>query len=78
MEKAKIFTTSELPLAALLILNKFELLKFDKEKGGRATFYFQDRPERLGLVLDYFGKKTMVEPTSFLEQIRHLKGLINN
>lgn len=78
MKSDRLFSTSELPLCAYLILNEFELLKVDKGKGGRATFHFQDKSERPNLVLKYFGKNGTVEPVSFLEEIRNLKGLINN
>lgn len=78
MKDKRIFCTSELPLSAFLILNQFELLKVEKERGGRASFHFRDKSERSNLVLRYFGKKAEVEPVSFLEEIRSLKGLINN
>lgn len=78
MQEKRTFSTSELPLSAFLILNRFELLTVDKEHQGRATFHFHDKTERPNLVLRYFNKKATVEPLAFLEEIRNLKGLINN
>jgi len=78
MKNNKLFSTSELPLSAFLILNQFELLKVDKERQTRAIFHFRDKAERSDLVLRYFGKRATVEPASFLEEIRNLKGLVNN
>jgi hypothetical protein len=69
------FTTSDLPLAAFLKLQDYSITQVNTENG-RAFFSFDDRTNRGDLILQFFNRKTKVEPLAFLQQIRDLKSLI--
>jgi hypothetical protein len=74
--KRQRFKTEDLPLAAFLRLQGYSILGIHTDNNGRATFSFEDRAERSSLVLQFFDRKTSVEPLALLEQVRSLKSLI--
>jgi len=50
----KTFQTSDLYLAAVLKLSGFKLLDLNKDKRGWGIFIFEDQPNRIWYVKDYY------------------------
>jgi hypothetical protein len=65
--------TSDLPLAAYLALHH-QLRRIEPNGGGRSTFVFEATEELEQDTLLFLSRRATVEPITFLEQVRSLKG----
>ncbi len=65
----KLFSTTDIVLAATLKLEGYHLNRIEKS-GNKGTFFFEDVPE--SIILDYDLGKLTVEPISFNNSIKAL------
>ena len=74
IEKNPTFSTTDLSLAAYLKVKGFRLLKVDRNDNGKGLFVFEDRSNREELILVFLNQDARVEPISYIETQRNLKG----
>ena len=67
------YETTNLALACCLILRGHEL-RGVRSSGRQAVFVFTNTPTLRADTLMFFNRQMRVEPLSFLETLRHLKG----
>jgi hypothetical protein len=72
--KEEIYKTADISMAGYLLSKKHELLGVEKS-GGRGFFIFSDEKVKND-VFRYLNGGAVVEPFSFLSQIRKLKGAL--
>ena len=65
--------TSDLPLAGFLSL-RYPVKRIETNGGGRSTFVFETSDGLEEDVLTFLSRRASVEPMTFLEQVRALKG----
>lgn len=75
-EKTPTFSTADLMVAAYLKVKGLRLLKIDRGNNGRGLFIFEDQPERKKLILAFLNHEALVEPISYIETQRSLKGAV--
>jgi len=73
MDRTKERKCSDLPLAAYLAL-RHPLQRIERNGGDRSTFVFEATPELEQDTLLFLSRRATVEPITFLEQVRSLKG----
>ena len=81
MEKPEIFSTRDLYLASTLISLKFYMLNIDYQVEGSKPvgyFNFEDTPELRKAETDYWQGRLMVEPRSFVDNLRGIKARVTN
>ena len=70
------FETSDLALAAYLVILGYPILYITYENGSRGTLGFKDDPKRPELVMRFFNRQTTVEPIAFLDHVKSLKAML--
>lgn len=73
-----IFQTSDIALAAYLVLRGYTLAGVNQVNRYKATFKFDGDPDGDGEILKFFNRKAKVEPNSFLEQVKSLKAMVSS
>jgi len=68
------YCVTDLRLAAFLKVKGFRLSKIDPGVNGKATFIFEDQPNREELIMRFLNQEEKVEPISYIETQRNLKG----
>jgi len=71
------YSTRNLYLASFLLLNGIEL-KGLEPKGKIVYFLFDSSALTQNLALDFFRRKSQVEPTRFIDNIKNLRILIRD
>ncbi len=66
-------TTTDLGLGAYLAL-RHPLVRIDQNGSGRAAFVFAATPELEQDTLLFLSRRAQVEPLTYLDQVRSLKG----
>ncbi len=74
--EAVAFETSDFYLACYLRCIGYDLTAMHRE-GRRASFVFEDRPNRPADVIAFFGNRTEVKPLRFVSAIKDLKALLH-
>ena len=69
------YSVADLRLAAFLKLRDFKLRRIDNGSDGKCVFVFEDHPDRPGLIVNFLNRQELVEPISFIEEQRNLKGV---
>ena len=76
MKTATTFATTDLYLSAALKLSGFKLIDIKKNHTGKATFLFQDQPDRVRYVREYFSGELQGSLKQFSNVWSDLKALI--
>jgi len=74
--EAVAFATSDFYLACYLRCIGYDLKDMHRD-GRRASFVFEDRPNRPADVIAFFGNRTEVNPLRFVSAIKDLKALLH-
>ena len=69
------YSTSDLHLATFLKISGLRLINILHNGSRRATFVFEDSPDRQKLVLRFMNQEGQVEPVRFVETWKSLKAL---
>ena len=77
MNASATFSTHDLYLASALKIFKFRLLDVKKELTGKGLFIFEDRPERVNLVREYFSGDLQGSLKAFANAWSDLRNLVN-
>ena len=72
------FRTSDLALAAYLMIRGYAIRGTQCDVQGKGTFLIEDQVERPGQVLEFFNRQTIVEPLAYLDQIKSLKAMLRH
>ena len=72
------FRTSDIALASYLIIRGYSVADIVRDSGTRATFCFEDQPDRASQVLEFFNRQAVVEPLAFLDNVKSLKAMLSN
>jgi len=73
----ELYQTSDIALAAYLVIRGYSIANVSHDQSNKATFHFQDKPEREHHVLEFFNRQAVVEPVSFLDHVRGLKAMVH-
>ena len=74
-DRAATYSTSDLHLSAFLKISGLRLVDILNNGTRRATFVFEDSPDRQKLVLRFMNQEGQVEPVQFVEAWKSLKAL---
>ncbi|MFH1372535.1 MAG: DUF5659 domain-containing protein [bacterium] len=73
----KDFATSDIVLAAYLILRGYALAGVERVSGNKAEFVFEDDSKRPAEVLKFFNRKARIEPYALVDHIKSLKAMLS-
>ena len=76
--KEKCYCTSDLSLAAYLLVKGFPLSGIRRVSSTKASFEFEDSRDREEEVLQFFNRNRFVEPLAYWESVKILKAMIYN
>ena len=76
MQNEKHFKTTDICLAAFLLVKEVEFNGVNKDSTGRGTFLFPNDKECLDLVSDFSQMRATVEPIEFHTALKKLKQLV--
>lgn len=68
------YSVTDLRLAAFLKIKGFKLLRIDRGVNGKGVFVFRNQPNREKLIMSFLNQEESVEPITYIETQRNLKG----
>ena len=76
-EVEDVFETTDFYLACFMRCDGFRLVGLRRE-GSRSVFRFEDRTDRMDVMLAFFNNEGNVRPLAYAAAIKDLKALIHN
>jgi hypothetical protein len=76
MNPKKLFETSEMPLAAVLILHGYNIETSWRGVSGKIIFSFRCNEESDEIIRKYYDQELRVEPIAFFNSIKLVKSFI--
>ena len=71
------YQTTDIALASYLVIRGYSIVNVTHNQSNKATFHFQDKPEREHQVLEFFNRQAVVEPVGFVDYVKSLKAMIS-